>query len=977
MKRSIHPRRPSRTLLSAALASCLLMTAPVVFAQSANGTLRGQVTTSSGPAANATVTATNLGTGVVRTVTASASGAYSLVGLPPGQYRIDVNAGGATTSRTVTVQVAQQEVVDFAVGGADATTLAAVEVTGTWLPETKTAEVATYITPQQMAMLPQVNRNFLAYADIVPGVTFNVGGDDSKQLRAGAQGASAVNVFIDGVSQKSYTLPGGISGQDSSRGNPFPQSAIGEYKVITQNYKAEFDQIGSAAIVAATRGGTNEFHGELFYDRFTEDMREKTFNEERFDLPKTEQLDEQYGLSLGGAFIPDRLHYFFAYEGKEIIAPREIIPGLGVPVSALPAELQSQTGQATSPFHEDLYFGRIDFAASDRSFFDFTLKYRDESELTGIGGVNTVSYATDKANEETRAAFRWQFNADAWLNDLQVTWEDMSWGPRAATNGNGYVLTGFEPGQVILATGAGRDFQDKGQEGWGLQDDFSLTNIEWNGYHLIKMGFKLKKVDVFAQEQNPYNPQFYYDFGQSTTVPYQAIVGVPLGGVGDGFAESSNTQFGLYVQDDWEVNDHLTLNLGVRWDYEKSPTYTDYETPADVAAALRGWANIQNTDYDIEDYISDGSQRDAFTTGLQPRLGFSYDFAGDSRTVMFGGIGRSYDRNLFDRLQLELTKATFPTATFFFDTPGHACDTTAANCLPWDPIYFNDGALQALASTSGAGREINLINNDLDMPYTDQASLGIRHTVHDWLLEASISRVESHDGFVFLLGNRRPDGTFFAPGTTWGAPWGFGVPGFGALILGTNGLETRANSLYLKAEKPFTPESPWGVTAAYTFTDAEENRQFGEHYSLDYPDIDDFGWRQAGGVPEHRLVLTGLYQGWYGIMFSGKYQIATAMPRYGLNCHEFGFNDCHPDQIVPDGTGYQQLDLAAYKEWDIGSGVSLKARLDVLNVFNTYNWSGYDTWWGGPSDPNPNLGVRDGSLAGPTRTLKVSVGLIW
>src|SRR5688500_12559285 len=334
MKRSIHPRRPSRTLLSAALASCLLLTAPQVCAQPANGTLRGQVTTSSGPAANATVTATNLANGNVRTVTASGTGAYSLVGLPPGQYRIDVNAGGATVSRTVTVQVAQQEVVDFAVGGGgDATTLAAVEVTGTYLPETKTAEVATYITPQQIAALPQVNRNFLAYADIVPGVQFQTTGDSSTQLRAGAQGASAVNVFIDGVSQKSYTLPGGISGQDSSRGNPFPQSAIGEYKVITQNYKAEFDQIGSAAIVAATRGGTNEFHGELFYDRFTEDMREETFNEDRFDLPKTEQLDEQYGLSLGGAIIADRLHYFFAYEGKEIVAPREIIPGLGVPVS--------------------------------------------------------------------------------------------------------------------------------------------------------------------------------------------------------------------------------------------------------------------------------------------------------------------------------------------------------------------------------------------------------------------------------------------------------------------------------------------------------------------------------------------------------------------------------------------------------------------------------------------------------------------
>ena len=978
MKRTNHHRRPTRTLLSCALASCLVLAAPQVFAQSANGSLRGQVTSQAGPAADATITATNLANGTVRSVTSSATGGYTLAGLPPGTYRIDVSAAGATTSRTVTVQVGQQATLDLAVG-ADATTLAAVEVTGSYLPETKTSEIATYITPQQIDALPQVNRNYLSYADIAPGAQFITNQDGSTQLRSGAQSASGVNVFIDGVSQKSYTLPGGVGGQDSSRGNPFPQSAIGEYKIITQNYKAEFDQISSAAIVAATRGGSNEFHGELFYDRFTEDMRATTPREYRdSDGEKTEQLDEQYGLSFGGPILRDRLHYFVAYEGKQIVSPRDITPGLGVPVSALPPELQSQVRPTTAPFEENLYFGRLDFAASDNSFFDFSLKYRDETELTSIGGTSTASYGTAKDNEETRAALRWQFNTDDWLNDAQVTYEDLSWNPRPITDGNGFVLTGMNPWDVILATGGGRDFQNKGQEGWGFQNDFSLTSLEWNGYHLVKMGLKYKKVDVFAQEQQPYNPQFYYDFSQSTTVPYQATLGVPLAGVGDGAAESSNTQFGLYIQDDWEVNAHLTLNLGVRWDYEKSPTYTDFVTPADVAAALRGWTNIQQpaAGYDIEDYISDGSQRDAFSTGIQPRLGFSWDFNGDERTVLFGGIGRSYDRNLFDRLQLELTKATFPTVNFFFDTPGHGC--VGSNCLPWDPVYFNDGVLQGLAATSGAGREINLIHNDLKMPYSDQASLGIRHQIGGWQTEATISRVESHDGFMFLLGNRRPDGTFFAPGATWGAPWGFGVPGFGALILGTNGLETRANSLYLKAERPFTPDSPWGVTAAYTYTDAEENRQFGEHYSLDYPTIDGFGWKQAGGVPEHRLVLTGLYQGWYGIMFSGKYQIATAAPRYGTNCNAIGWNDCFPDQFKPDGVGYQQLDLAAYKEWDIGSGVRLKARVDILNVTNEYNWAGYDTWWGGQGEPqNPNLGTPDRSIAGPTRTVKISFGLLW
>jgi hypothetical protein len=973
-------RQPARTLLSCALASCLAVLAPHVLAQSAAGSLRGQVTGSAGPVADVIVSATNLGTGTVRRVNAGTDGSYTLAGLPPGTYRVDVQGVGASSSQVVTVQVGQALTLDLEMAtdrpAVDAVTMAGVEVTGTRMAETRTSELATYVTPEQIAALPQINRNFLSYADLVPGVQFTTAGDGSTQLRSGAQGASAVNVFIDGVSQKSYTLPGGISGQDSSRGNPFPQSAIGEYKVITQNYKAEFDQIGSAAVVAATRGGTNEFHGELFYDRFDQDMRASTPIEQRDGGNKTQQLDEQYGVTMGGPILRDRLHFFVAYEGKQIVSPRNVIPGQGVQVEDLPAQFQGLTGSTQSPFRENLYFARLDLAASDRSFFEFNYKFRDEEELTGIGGVNTATFGTNKDNQETRAALRWQYIGDTWLNDAQFIYEDLAWNPRPATEGVGYVLTNQNPWDVILNVGAGRDFQNKGQDGWGFQNDFSLTHLEWRGYHLVKMGIKYKEVTVSAQEQQPYSPQFFYDRNQSLTVPYQVSLGVPLNGVGDGRAESDNTQFGIYVQDDWELNRHLTLNLGARWDYEKSPTYIDYRTPGDVAAALRGWDNINNANagYDINDYISDGSQRKAFTTGIQPRLGFSWDFNGDQRTVLFGGIGRSYDRNLFDRLQLELTKATFPTVNFLFDTPGHAC--SGSNCLAWDPVYFDPGVLRALASTSGVGREINLIHNDLKMPYSDQASLGIRHMIGDWQTEATLSRVESHDGFLFLLGNRHPDGSFFAPGTAWGAPWGFGVPGFGALILGTNGLKTRANSLFLKSEKPYTEASGWGVTVAYTYTDAEENRQFNEVYSLDYPTIEGFGWKQAGGIPEHRLVMTGLYSAPWDITLSGKYQIATATPRYGINCFDGG-DFCRPDQFLPGGIGFEQFDLAAFKAWDIGAGLSLKARLDVLNVFNKYNWAGYDTWFGFAGVPNDNLGKPDRSLAGPTRTVKISLGIAW
>ena len=95
---------------------------------------------------------------------------------------------------------------------------------------------------------------------------FDVDNAGNVKVQSGAQSQDNINIFIDGVSQKNNILRGGGGALDSTRGNPFPQSAIAEYKVISQNYKAEFDQVSSAAITAVTKSGTNELHGEAFID---------------------------------------------------------------------------------------------------------------------------------------------------------------------------------------------------------------------------------------------------------------------------------------------------------------------------------------------------------------------------------------------------------------------------------------------------------------------------------------------------------------------------------------------------------------------------------------------------------------------------------------------------------------------------------------------------------------------------------------
>src|SRR3546814_1388176 len=119
-------------------------------------------------------------------------------------------------------------------------------------------------------------------------------------------------------------------------------------------------------------------------------------------------------------------------------------------------------------------------------------------------------------------------------------------------------------------------------------------------------------------------------------------------------------------------------------------------------------------------------------------------------------------------------------------------------------------------------------------------------------------RSESKDAFAFLLGNRRPDGTFFPPApASPGSPFGFAPPGFGSIIIGTNGRKTSTDSGYLKLVKNYTAASPWSFAATYTYTEAEENRNFGEVFSLDFPSLDDYPITRSSGVRKHRLVATG------------------------------------------------------------------------------------------------------------------------
>jgi outer membrane receptor protein involved in Fe transport len=955
-------------ILVIAAASAGLMAVPAQ-AQMEGATLRGRVLEDAAPSAGVGVTARDVARGYTRSTTTRPDGSYIFVGLQPGTYEISV--GGS--SEQVTLRLGQSASLNF---GTAADAMDEIVVVGTQVDSFSGGEIGTNITPELMERLPQTDRNFLAFADLAPGVQVDRGAGGEIHIRGGAQNINKINVFLDGVSQKDYVLKGGITGQDTSRGNPFPQAAIGEYKVITQNYKAEYQHVGSAVITAVTKSGTNEFHGDVFYDYTDEGLREAEPNELE---QKTASSTAQYGVTFSGPIIRDRLHFLAAYEEKAFETPRDVIGGPGINSVTLPSEYQELLGRFPGEFDEELFFGKLDWRINDNQSLEASVKLRDEISFN-FGGADTQSYAGTAQVEEERFALSHTFTGSSFQNEISFSTEDVRWAQQPAAFESAQILE-LADRQRVLNIGGNAGYQAKGQNGWSIQNDFTWLDLEWNGNHVVKTGIQYRNIDLEILQQHNTNPQYFYNVeinGPGTfnvVQPNRVLWFVPASGsdVGGAFV-SKQKQYGFYIQDDWDVTDRLTLNIGVRWDYIDNPTYTEYVTPANLVATLEGWANIQNTDYDYRNYISTGNNRDNVDDAWAPRLGFSYELDSEGTHTLFGGYGRSYDVVQFDLIKNEVLRGTFATAEFrFTGDPANPCDPVAdANCVAWDPDYLTQEGLDSLVTDLAVLDEAHLLPNDLKVPYADQLSIGVRSTWGDyWSTEVSISHVESYDQFSWYLGNRRDDGSFFEPGTIFGPPWGFGLPDRGrSLIIGRNDGRTETDSVFLKVARAHIEN--WGFYAAYTFTDATENRVVSNQFNLDYPTVGGYGSYSVVDVPEHTLVATGSYDLPWGVQAAAKYTYKSSPFKQFLNDSD-GAGQQYFDRIEPDDGEYHSFDLSLVKNFAtpfLMDESELWVRADVINLFNHSNYRNFVLGLSNPDHGTPNF---NSSTFG-RRAVKLSAG---
>ncbi len=991
------------SLIATALVAGTTMLPTPALAASADATLRGMT------APNTVVTARNVATGQERTTHSNASGVYVLLGMPPGTWAVHAGRG---ESSQITLRVASTATLDLLTRSEaekHAQELAKVEVNAASMnvQDMTTSQVGSYISLHQIENMPAASRNFLQYADTVPGMVFSTAGPGgATKLQAGGQADSALNVYIDGVSQKNLVLQGGIVGQNSSSGNPFPQLAIGEYRVITNNEEAEYGMTSSAAIVAATKSGTNHYKGQVFYSFNSSGMRAAT-PAENYKPPKTPSTDRDYGFDFGGPIIKNKAHFFIAYEGKKFNTPTTIVPNApSVYVNQLPASVLAQVGPASLPFHENNWFAKVDYEPTTRDRFVLETHIRKETAISGVGGTNTQSAGLNTINYQKTADFAWEHSGYDWFNRLEATWQDAAWQPTPIIQGIGNVYTAaintnypLNPNQTILQTGnSPLAFQNKGQRGTGLFDHFTYDGLEWFGSHVIKAGFNIQRVTLTAQDAGDTNALFSYKVSPTTgveSIPYQVQFGSPIPGLSP-VSVSKNTLMDAFLQDNWTFNRYWAFNLGVRADYDRTPAYLNYVTPASVVAALNSQApgaapGVTYADtlalggVNINDYISNGHNRSA-KVHFSPRLGFAYNIHGHQNHVIFGGIGRTYNHNLYDLLQVEQTKYVLSQPTILFNTPLNPCVVNNSTCYTFNPSYLSIPALQALVAGSFAGKEVDMMPNDLKTPYSDQFSLGMRNRIGDWTTSVAVTRVLSYDNLTGFLGNRYPNGDFWQNKSQ---PWSYGLPGFGNLIIWGNGLETRTTQLLLSADKPYTEQSGWGMSIAYTYTHAKwnmdnqalnNNYSFDEEFPSDYPFISE-------PVAKQRLVVAGTLKGPWDIAMGARLTLATPIPAVNLACYDDPntASGCIPVAATPEGShfliggriwGYRDFSVQFTKNFKL-YGLDAYARADIINVFDWNNYSSYIYNYGsnGVLNKYPISYDTTGGISGYPRYLKLTVGL--
>jgi len=677
-----HLPRPTGLPLTFIAVLWMALNVPM-FAQS-TATIRGAITDPSGAViSGATITAQNEGTGQQRTTQTDTSGNYEFAGLPIGGYKLSVRANGmqSQTLSGLTVQVSQIVVQNIKLGVASSSQT--VEVNSeTPVVDAGSMTVGQVINQRTVQEIPLNGRHFVDLGLLLPGtvtppqngfLTAPLRGQGSFAINTAGQREDTVNFMINGINLNDMAN-GQITFQPSI-------NTVQEFKADNSTYSAENGRNSGAIVHIATRSGVNQWHGEGF-----DFVRNQMFDARNFFNKETSSTGahlgqstfkrNNFGANFGGPIWKDHTFFFFSYEGlrqRQGLTLNTLVPSLAQrqtaqsDPSADPTSLQllglipnpnlgtnGFVSSATAPVNIDQWTGDVSHSFSEKDqLHGYYAIQRDKRQEPSLQGNNIPGFGdtrqsrrqiltlgeTHVFNPHVVNEFRFGYNR------IHIVFApDSKQDPSAFGINNGLSgpvgLPQMSIDDLGLTFGGIRNFP----QGRGDYTAVASDNINYlRGRHSWKFGGEFRRFNgnSFMSDGGGIGFATFNDFvlGNINQAP------VNFNNGGSAFAITSGNRparvyansIGLFAQDSFKLKPSFTVELGLRWEWNMSPSEARNRSvnffPASASLVQLG----------TNGYSDSVNQNDK---NFEPRVGFAWDLRGDGKNVLRGGYGYQVDQFL-------------------------------------------------------------------------------------------------------------------------------------------------------------------------------------------------------------------------------------------------------------------------------------------------------------------------------------------